>query len=56
MNVGDWILVDFLDAVLHVFNNETRDEYAIESIYSDAPRMELDAPEDLEFADEPGGV
>ncbi|MCB9531622.1 MAG: ribosome silencing factor [Myxococcales bacterium] len=45
---GEWILVDFGDAVLHVFNEPTRVEYGLESVYADAPRMPLDAPADLE--------
>lgn len=45
---GEWILVDFGDAVLHVFNEPTRAEFGIESIYSDAPRLRLDSPADLE--------
>ncbi len=39
---GEWILVDFVDVVVHIFNDTMRDEYAIESIYSDAPRLEFD--------------
>lgn len=51
---GTWILVDFADAVLHVFGDmETRRDFDIESIYSDAPRLELEAPEDLEVDAEP---
>ena len=45
---GEWILVDFGDAVLHVFHEPVRADYAIESVYSDAPRLPLDAPADLE--------
>ncbi len=45
---GAWILVDFGDAVLHVFDEPTRPEYGLESIYSDAPRLALDSPQDLE--------
>lgn len=48
---GEWILVDFGDAVVHVFNEPVRAEFGIESIYSDAPRMQLDAPPDLEDAE-----
>lgn len=47
-----WILIDFGDAVLHVFGNqEMRQEFNLESIFSDAPRLELNLPADLE--DEP---
>ena len=46
---GDWILVDFVDVVFHVFLEETRAGYGLESIYSDAKRMPLeDAPPELE--------
>ena len=48
-DLGEWILVDFGDAVLHVFDERVRGDYAIESIYSDVPRLALsDVPEDLE--------
>jgi ribosome-associated protein len=44
-----WILVDFADAILHVFGNEDmRAEYNLESIFSDAPRLALEPPADLE--------
>lgn len=49
---GDWLLVDFADAVLHVFAGEARAHYALESLWADAPRLKLDAPEDLEFPEE----
>lgn len=46
---GDWILVDFVDAVLHVFLENTRADYGIEKIYHSAKRMKLeDAPPELE--------
>ena len=51
-DVGDWILVDFADAVLHVFNEPTRADFGLESIYSDAPRMPLDPPPGLEDVEE----
>lgn len=49
---GEWLLVDFGDAVLHVFHGESRTHYGIESLWCDAPRLSLDAPKDLEFPDE----
>jgi ribosome-associated protein len=35
-----WLLLDFLDCVLHVFTAEARDRYRLEQLWSDAPRVE----------------
>lgn len=40
---AEWILLDYIDAVMHVFNEPLRAEYAIESIYSDAPRVPFES-------------
>jgi ribosome-associated protein len=42
-----WTLLDYLDCVLHVFTPEARERYALEDLWRDAPRLELDldAPE-----------
>lgn len=31
-----WILLDFIDVVVHVFNRETRDYYQLERLWGDA--------------------
>jgi ribosome-associated protein len=36
-----WILLDYLDCVLHVFSPQTRDRYRLEQLWADAPRLEL---------------
>jgi len=36
-----WTVLDFLDAVLHVFTPEARDRYRLELLWSDASRLEL---------------
>jgi ribosome-associated protein len=38
---GRWVLVDYLDCVLHVFVPEMRDHYRLESLWGEAPRLEL---------------
>jgi ribosome-associated protein len=42
-----WVVLDYLDCVLHVFTPEARDRYQLEDLWRDAPRLdlELDAPE-----------
>lgn len=39
---GRWVLVDYLDCVLHVFVPEMRDRYRLETLWGEAPRLELD--------------
>jgi ribosome-associated protein len=40
-----WVLVDYLDCVLHVFVPELRERYRMEVLWGDAPRLELGAQE-----------
>ena len=41
-----WIVLDYLDCVLHVFTEEERQRYALEDLWREAPRLELAMPED----------
>src|SRR5947209_16914202 len=38
-----WILMDYLDVVVHVFTPETREYYRLEQLWGEAPAMELAA-------------
>jgi ribosome-associated protein len=40
-----WILMDYLDCVVHVFTPEARDYYRLEQLWGDVPRLELDLDE-----------
>lgn len=40
-----WIVVDYLDAVLHVFTAEARQRYGLEDLWREAPRLELEIEE-----------
>ena len=39
-----WVLMDFGDVVVHVFDEETRAYYDLEHLWSAAPRREVSAP------------
>ena len=40
-----WILLDYLDCIVHVFVPETRELYRLEQLWGEAPRVELDLGE-----------
>jgi len=41
MSEGNWILLDYIDLVVHVFLEPTRRYYALEKLWGDAPVEEL---------------
>ena len=38
-NDGRWVLLDFVDLVVHVFTDEERQYYELERLWSDAPKL-----------------
>ena len=39
---AEWILMDYLDCVVHVFTPELRDRYRLEVLWGEAERLDLD--------------
>lgn len=39
---AEWILIDYLDVVVHIFTTTARDFYRLETLWGDVPRFELD--------------
>jgi ribosome-associated protein len=39
---AEWVLMDYLDAVLHIFTPELRERYRLEVLWGEAGRLDLD--------------
>lgn len=41
---GEWVLVDFGDIIVHIFQAEAREFYSLERLWGDAPRIKWEEP------------
>lgn len=39
-----WIVIDYVDVIVHIFHQDKRDVYRLEDLWSDAPHLTLDLP------------
>ena len=44
LNGGRWVLLDFVDFVIHLFHPETRSFYQLERLWDDAPELLIGSP------------
>ena len=40
-----WLVIDYVDVIVHIFHSDMRSVYALEDLWSDAPRVEMDSLE-----------
>lgn len=43
---GSWVLMDYNDIIIHIMQEETRQFYALEKLWDDAPRIETGIKEE----------
>ncbi|MCC7492094.1 MAG: ribosome silencing factor [Fimbriimonadaceae bacterium] len=44
VNEGRWVLIDFGDVVVHLFDAAHREKYRLEDLWHDAPRVAVELP------------
>lgn len=49
---ADWVLLDYVDVVVHLFLEETREFYSLERIWADTPHIELPEVAEVEYDEE----
>ena len=40
--VSQWVIIDYLSVLVHIFHADKRAYYALEDLWSDAPRLPLE--------------
>lgn len=42
---GKWVLIDFVDVVVHIFDDEYREYYELETLWGDGAKLEIPSAE-----------
>ncbi len=42
---SQWIVLDYMQVIVHVFHRDKRDFYSLEDLWGDAPRLQLPVAE-----------
>jgi ribosome-associated protein len=42
---NSWILLDYLDCIVHIFTPETRDRYRLDQLWGEAPQVDVSVPD-----------
>ena len=50
-----WVVMDYGDIVVHIFYEPVRSFYELERLWSDAPELELEPPQELQRPLDPYG-
>lgn len=53
---ADWILLDYVDFVIHVFLEEKRSYYSLERLWAEAPHVEIPDLDGIPINDQPEDI
>ena len=51
---GQWALLDYGDLIIHIFHHPIREHYDLESLWSEAGRVEIDVPDEARISADDG--
>ncbi len=51
---GQWALLDYGDLIIHIFHHPIREHYDLESLWSEALRVEIEVPEEARISADDG--
>ncbi len=41
LETGDWVLLDYVDVIVHIFSKEAREFFGLERLWGDAPQVKF---------------